>query len=240
MLIHHLAHLLYPPACLLCHVPLAVERVLCEACRQAMPPVGAAACTRCGAKLPGAFDAVRECASCRQRPLAFERARAPWHYLGPAKEAVRQFKYHQRWRLGRWLAQGMARVAIQELPLEDVTAVLPIPRHWLKRRLQGCHPASELAHHVAELLHKPHHPEGLRRTRWTSTQTRLPWPRRFSNVRNAFQASRTLTSHRTVLLIDDVFTSGATAHAAALAVKAVGVQRVFVLTAARAPATHAW
>lgn len=240
MPIRHLTHVLYPPACLLCHAPLSCERILCEACRQAMPRNGPSVCTRCGATRPGAFGAARECASCQQRPLAFDRATAPWQYLGPAKEAVRQFKYHQRWRLGRWLAQHMARVAARELPLEHVTAVLPIPRHWLKRRLQGCHPASELAHRVADLLQKPHHPDGLRRIRWTSTQTRLPWPRRFPNVHDAFQASRTLHRHHTVLLIDDVFTSGATAHAAALALKAVGVQRVFVLTAARAPATHAW
>jgi len=235
MRILDLLHVLYPPACLLCRAPLSCERLLCEACRQAMPQAGPLVCARCGAARSGNFDAARECASCRQHPPAFDRARASWHYLGPAKEAVRQFKYHHRWRLGRWLAQDMARVALRELPVEDVATVLPIPRHWLKRRLQGCHPASELAARVAELLQKPHRPDGLRRIRWTSTQTRLPWAQRFANVHDAFRAKPSLAGHRSVLLVDDVFTSGATAHAAALAVKAVGVQRVFVLTAARAP-----
>ena len=184
---------------------------------------------------PGAFDAIIECASCRRHPLAFDGARAPWRYLGPAREAVRQFKYHHRWRLGRWLAQEMARLASRTLPTEEVAAVVPIPRHWLKRRLQGCHPASELARRVADALDKPYVPEGLRRVRWTSTQTRLPWPQRFRNVHQAFRASRAISRHQTVLLVDDVFTSGATAHTAALALKAVGIRRVLVLTAARTP-----
>jgi len=162
-------------------------------------------------------------------------ARAPWLYAGAAQNAIRQFKYHRHWRIGRWLADDMARVARASFPLEDVATVVPVPLHWLKRRLNGFHAVERLAHRVARALEKPYAPRALRRRRWTATQTRLAWQRRARNVRGAFAARQQLVCDQTVLLVDDVLTSGATANACALALKAAGARRVFVLTAARTP-----
>ena len=251
-----LTNLLYPPACLLCQTSLPAPRdsdasqarqaglapsagaladgaMLCKECRGRMPRLGPPVCVRCGAGLPGAFDAAVECAVCRATPPAFETARAPWLYAGVMQEAVQQFKYHRRWRLGRWLADTMAAEARSAFPLEEVDAVLPVPPHWLKRRFQGFNAAEELAAAVARSLGKPCVPRALRRRRWTATQTRLGWQERFRNVQEAFIAPPAQVPHRNLLLVDDVLTSGATANACALALKAAGVCRVFVLTAAR-------
>ena len=94
-----------------------------------MPRTLAPVCRCCGVGLRGAFDAVADCASCRAAPRAFELARAPWRYDGPVQAAVRRFKYRRRWRLGRWLADGMAQTARESLPLKDVSAVVPVPLH---------------------------------------------------------------------------------------------------------------
>jgi ComF family protein len=186
-------------------------------------------------ELRGAFDAAMDCASCRVAPRAFELARAPWRYAGSVQTAVRRFKYRRRWRLGHWLADGMAQTAREALPLEDVSAVVPVPLHWLKRRLGGCNPAEDLARPLARALGKPCLPRALVRTRWTTTQTRLSWHERTRNVREAFTAFPGDVRSRTVLLVDDVLTSGATANACALALKQAGARAVFVLTAARTP-----
>ncbi len=228
-----LTNLLFPPACLLCHDRLNSSSLLCDRCSRAMPRAGPPVCSRCGAGLPGAFDAVAWCAACRQTPLAFEQARAPWTYAGAAREAVQQFKYHRRWRLGRWLADGMTATAQRSFPIEQISAVLPVPLHWAKRRLRGFNPAEQLAHRVAAALDKPCRPHALRRTRWTPTQTRLSPRRRFQNMRRAFAARA--PSAGAVLLVDDVLTSGATADACAAALKTAGASKVFVLTAARTP-----
>ena len=227
-------NLLYPPTCLLCHAPLPSGAV-CEECAIAMPEREAPVCVRCGIGLPGAFDAVALCALCRRRPPRFEMARAPWRYAGSLQDAVRQFKYHHRWRIGRWLADGMSRTAASSLPLSEISVVLPVPLHWLKRWLRGWNPAEALAASVARSLGKPCRPSTLRRTRWTATQTRLGWQARARNVREAFAARPRLVRDQTVLLIDDVLTSGATANACALALRQAGARRVFVLTAARTP-----
>ncbi len=238
-----LTNLLYPPACLLCRERFPspqpggspASEVACERCLQAMPRSGPPVCRTCGVGLPGAFDAIVQCETCQRAPPAFEQARAPWGYLGPAREAVRQFKYRHRWRIGRWLAQTMVTTAQSTFPLEEIAAVLPVPLYWLKRRLKGCNPAEQLAEAVAHSLEKPCLPDALRRVRWTSTQTRLQWRARVRNVRRAFVAQERLVQKRSVLLIDDVLTSGATVNACALALKEAGAQNVFVLTAARTP-----
>lgn len=144
-------------------------------------------------------------------------------------------KYHHRWRIGAWLAQGMIQTAGSAFPLGEIDAVLPVPMHWLKRRLKGFNPSADLARCVAQGLHKPYEPKALARARWTTTQTRLSWHRRFRNVEEAFVARSASTRSRTLLLVDDVHTSGATAHACAAALKRAGAHRVLLLTAARTP-----
>jgi predicted amidophosphoribosyltransferase len=107
--------------------------------------------------------------------------------------------------------------------------------YWLKARLKGTNPSAVLAQTVAKSLGIPCEQGHLRRLRWTPSQTRLGLRQRFRNVQGAFQTPRERESTPAVLLVDDVLTSGATAHACALALRAAGVNQVFVLTAARAP-----
>lgn len=238
-----LANLLYPPACLLCRTPLPPDAsndhpaadALCTACRKQMPRIDPPVCSRCGLGLRGAYDAQWLCASCRTHPPVFDLARCPWWYHGPAQEAVCQFKYSRRWRLGDSFAQDMAAVARAGLPLETVDAILPVPLHWLKLRLKGFHPPAYLAAAVARLLDKPYLASALHRTRWTRTQTALRGRKRFRNVERAFRARPALVAERTVLLVDDVLTSGATANACAQSLKEAGARQVFLLTAARTP-----
>ena len=237
-----LANLLYPPACLLCRVSLSVPRdavqtsdVLCETCLGRMPRSDVPACSRCSAGVPGAFDADMLCASCRTNPPAFEAAAAPWRYAGCARQAVQAFKYHRRRRLGSWLAEQMAQTARTALPLSAVTAIVPVPLHWLTQRLRGFHAAGHLAAGVAAVLERPSLSRALRQHRWTATQTRLPWEARFRNVRGAFCAKEAPIRGHTVLLVDDVLTSGATADACTQALKDAGAASVYVLTAARTP-----
>ncbi len=162
-------------------------------------------------------------------------ARAPWQYTGLTQEAVHQFKYAHHWRVGAWLADTMVELARATLPLQTITAVMPVPRHWLKARLSGWTPTAQLALHVARALQKPYNARVLRPTRWTATQTRLNWAQRARNTEDAFRCSAPLRAGSAVLLVDDVLTSGATAHACASTLKQAGAGAVYVLTAAHTP-----
>jgi ComF family protein len=200
-----------------------------------MHPIGLPVCARCGAGLAGAFDAVTLCGACRDRAPVFDRARACWWYAGTVCEAIRQFKYHRRWRIGQRLAEDMASTASRSFPVDDIEVVVPVPLHWAKHRLRGFNPAQALAQLIATRLAKPCVIGALRRTRWTRTQTRLHGRERFRNVKDAFAARPERLGRRGVLLVDDVFTSGATAAACVRALKSAGAERIFVLTAARTP-----
>lgn len=226
-------NLLYPPACLLCDCRLAnADVVFCEACEQSMPRCVPPVCQRCGVGLSAAYNAKLVCRRCREVSFAFERARSPLMYFGAVREAVQAFKYRGRRRIGLWLAERMAQTGSRELPLSDITRVVPVPRHWTKERLRGLNPAAFLADAVATLLKIPYEDKALVRTRWTKTQTRLSLRQRVRNVEGAFRAHPNRLMDQAVLLIDDVFTSGATAQTCALTLREAGVKTVFVLTAA--------
>ena len=232
---HSLINLLYPPACLLCRAPLASGAAgLCQACERAMTPCGPPVCQRCGLPRAGAYDARLVCPSCERRQPAFDKARAPFVYTSPVRAAVHAFKYDGHRRLGRWLAHRMAQTAAHEVADEPIDRVVPVPMHWAKRRLTGLNPAEWLASAVAAQLGLSCDVRTLRRVKWTPTQTRLTRTLRLRNVREAFAASGSSLKDCTILLVDDVLTSGATAQACAQALRAHGAARVLVLTAARA------
>jgi ComF family protein len=113
--------------------------------------------------------------------------------------------------------------------VSGVNLVVPVPLHRLRRRARGFNQAEELARHLG-LEWK----NVLRRTRATSSQTDLPAARRHANVRNAFSLKRTHSvDGLTVLLVDDVSTTGATLNACAVALRRAGARDVRALTAAR-------
>ncbi len=237
-----LANLLYPPACVLCHKsqedsPGATsgEGLFCNACRQNMMRCDAPVCQQCGIAVAAAFDAVVKCRECLARPRLFELARAPWQYRGAVQQVVHQLKYAQRWRLGNWLAEDMAAVARQTFPIERVDFVVPVPSHWIRKRLRGFDPTATLACQAAKCLGLPYLPKALKRVRWTRSQTRLSWAKRLRNMHHAFRANAGLVKGQSILLIDDVLTTTATAESCCSALRFAGAQEVFVLTAARTP-----
>ena len=128
----------------------------------------------------------------------------------------------------------MAHTARASLPCEQIDLIVPVPQHVVRRWLRGFDPVAQLANDVSRSLGRPCRAGALRRIRWTATQTRLHGHARRRNVRGAFMARARAVRGRTVLLVDDVLTTGATAQACAQALRQAGASRVFVLTAARA------
>ena len=208
--------LLLPRRCLVCET---AGTVLCTACRARLPPLTPPLCARCGA--PTAWPVAR-CNECAGRRLAFATARAAVAYDADVRRVVRGWKE----RGLRGLAGEAASVVAERLPRADVDLVTFVPPDGERRLQRGYHPAEQLATELAAAWQLPCEPL-LRRIGRTSRQRGLSLLERRRNVAHAFAA---LPFDGAVLLVDDVYTTGATAHAAASALRT----RVEVVTFARA------
>jgi ComF family protein len=204
---------------------------VCGACWRSIPPLTPPICDVCGDPLPDwrirDLSSAR-CVRCRRGRRHVDRARALGVYDGTLRSIIHALKYDARRSIARRLA-ALMQTECAEL-LVDADAVVPVPLHHSRRRERGFNQAADLARDLGRPV-----VFGLRRVRATATQADLPASRRHSNVRGAFAptpCARTL-SGRTVVLVDDVSTTGATLDACAAALKACGVREVRALTAAR-------
>jgi ComF family protein len=152
------------------------------------------------------------------------------HYSFPVDVAIKALKFNRR----LFYVPAFSAVlcgAEKRLP-EGLDAVLPVPLHWRRKAHRGFNQATEIAKPVADMLHVPLL-RSVKRLQATPFQSGLTAKDRERNLRHAFKATRTMT-HNHVLIIDDVLTTGATARAIAKVLLGSGVQKVSLLTLARA------
>jgi len=220
-----LLDLVFPPSCAACREPLSSSRdePFCPVCSAAVDEP-APGCARCG--LPGP-DAI--CGACLADPPAFDRVQAGGPFGGPLADAVRELKYRDRPALarplGRWLA---CRVA---LPRDGAVLAVPLARG--RRVARGYDQAALLAARLSREARLPLLRGALLRVRETPPQVGRTRAERARNVAGAFAASP-LVNGRSLVLVDDVVTTGATADACARALKEAGALRVEVVALGRA------
>ncbi len=224
-----------PRTCPPCGRLLAVgaPASLCAVCRAALvaPPV--AGCARCGAA--GVPDPT--CGACRARPPAFDSARALGPYLAGAPGNVLSCTVqHLKYRGARELAAPLAELLATHYPFAADVVVAPVPLHRSRLRARGYNQALLLARGLARRRRLALAPRLLERVRATAEHTTLGAAARRANVQGAFRVRPgTTVAHDTVVLVDDVFTTGATADACARALRAAGARAVHVYTVGRTP-----
>jgi predicted amidophosphoribosyltransferase len=215
-----LLDLILPVRCVVCGVG---GEQLCARCRGALPRLAEPRCDRCGA--PTAWPVAR-CRECAGRRLAFASARAAVAY----DEAVRLLVRAWKERGLRTLAALGADIIAEAVPAPTVAALAFVPADRARGLERGHQPAERLARELGERWSLPVTPL-LRRTRPVSRQRGLSLPDRRRNVAGAFAPAG--GSPPRMALIDDVYTSGSTANAAASALRQAGARRVEVITFAR-------
>ena len=171
------------------------------------------------------------CPACRRGPPAFAVARSVAAYEGGLREAICALKFHRKPAIAEPLGQLLARFAPQEV-FHMVDAIVPVPLHQDRFAQRGFNQSELLAKHVATAAAAPCLPDALRRVRQEAAQAELGAVDRWHNVDGAFAPG--LRVRGTVLLVDDVFSTGATAAACSRALAEAGAERVVVLTLARA------
>jgi ComF family protein len=225
-----LLHLVYPALCHLCGRSLeGAERYLCTTCRTALTADPLPSCPRCGSTV-GPFVAMQDgCHRCRDTPLAFDRVIRLGPYDGLLRDVILRLKHRSSEALAEIVGIVWAEHAEPPLRSAKADVVVPVPLHWWRRLSRGYNQSEALARAVAARLSLPCRSSWLRRIRNTPHQTAQTPAVRRKNVRSAFRArSRARFTDKTVLLIDDVLTTGSTAHQAARALRKAGAARVVV------------
>ncbi|MEF3082078.1 ComF family protein [Luteimonas sp. SMYT11W] len=215
-----------PGRCLVCREPGASGRDLCPACTAALPWMPHA-CVRCAQPLPTP-DPV--CGACLRRPPPLDAVIAAFDYGFPVDRLLPRFKFHRALAAGALLGDCLAQATADAA---RPAALVPIPLHTARLRERGYDQALELARMLARRHHLPLRTDLLRRVRATAPQSRLDAKARRRNLRNAFAVQRPAGMPAHVVLIDDVMTTGATLHAAAIALRRAGAQRIEAWVCAR-------
>jgi ComF family protein len=220
-----LVSLVYPPRCAACDALSDEASAFCATCALSLEPV-VRGCAACGLPLP---STVPRCLGCLERPFPFARAEAPFEFGGALARAIRRLKWGRRPDLGRPLGRLLAP------RLDGNQRVVPVPLHPRRLRARRFNQAAVLALGAIGGRAAPRLLLGaLERVRDTPPQSRLGLAERRANVRGAFRARPAEVRGRSVLLVDDVFTTGATAEACTRALIDAGALEVRVLTLARA------
>ena len=238
---NNLVRLLLDPLCPGCRRPLVrpLDRTICDSCWDAVSLIDPPLCERCGDRLSEAPHATALCRRCARRTPAFSVARSAGAHEGSLRELVHAFKFEGRRQLAEPLARLMCRRGLDLL--EGADAVVPVPLHPVRLLRRGFNQADDLAREVGLPVWRL-----LRRRRHGPPQASLPAPRRRANLRRAYALSfrcalpesmRRSYRDKTVVLIDDVMTTGATLDACARTLLDNGVRDVRALTVARAVVT---
>jgi ComF family protein len=218
---------LLPPACLLCQSPVPPRQgdaLVCELCRSRWTPVAGPVCGRCGQPAFGDL----ECRLCAAWPEGLERVRSAVWLRGTARHAVHCLKYEGWWRIAEALADAMRGLE----PLTGQVCLIPVPLGPRRLRVRGYNQSERIAQALAARVGRPVRAELLQRRRETRTQTALTPEGRQANVAGAFEARD--VAGLSCVVVDDVFTTGATLAEAAAALRRAGATRIEAVTFARA------
>jgi ComF family protein len=236
-----LLQLLYPGTCHLCSRPLAPPQThFCEECAAALTADPFPTCPRCAATVGPYAYVAQGCTHCRGVSFHFERVLrlGDYHKNLLLRQAVLRLKQASGEELAEVLGRLWAVHREPALRAAGADAVVPIPLHWRRRWWRGYNQSAALAQALAARLGLPCCPGWIRRTRATPEQkaTQAPTIRR-TNLRDAFRAGPAgRVAGKTILLVDDVLTTGSTSDEAARALRAAGAARVVVAVLARSHA----
>lgn len=219
--------------CIFCNAEIKNknEFCCCEKCFDEFLQ-GRKVCLKCGDSISHKGN---YCLACKKEIcLNYEFARAPFEYVGNVKTIVQNLKYSN----GKWLAKYMAAFLAQEYENMNLETdvIIPVPMHKQKLKIRGYNQTELLAKELSAKINVAYSFNNLIKTRETTTQTKLNKAERLENLAGSFEVvNREEIVNKNILLIDDVFTTGATIEETSKILKFAGANKIYVLTFAHTP-----
>lgn len=226
---------LYPPVCVHCGASLLgySGSYLCTECESKLSWLGHGCCRHCGAGWDGVSEGVPKCSRCPRGDDDFTRAVGVVSYKSPARELVHDFKYKGNQGLANTLYPQMLRRLTEAGFPEKYDIILPVPLHKQRLKLRGYNQSALLAKAIATATSSQYSHTALLRIRHTTAQALVAPRDRKENIAGAFQIGNYNFAGKTVLLVDDVLTTGSTAGECCRVMREAGANRIYVAVWAR-------
>lgn len=220
-------NILYPRRCPVCHRILMDQKALvCPECESVFRPITEDYCLKCGSPVKPEEEYCRDCAGQRRN---FDEGRGIFLYDQKMRRSLIRYKYYGSREYADYYAVSMYRYGRRNILRWKPDVIIPVPLHRRKLRMRGFNQSGILAEKLGIFLDIPVSEGTLRKIRGTRSQKKLDAAQRRKNLRQAFRAERRLDG-LTVLLVDDVYTTGSTVEAAAACLKEAGAKKVCFLT----------
>lgn len=228
---------LFPPLCIACAELLpGGDEVFCVKCRSFICYMNRSHCPVCGAVYPDSPAVDHLCGRCLREQPDYDKARAVCSYEGIILDAIHKFKYGRNLTIGAALARLLASFEFNDFDIGAFDLILPVPLHIRRLRRRGFNQSLIFARALAKKYKVELDFSILKRKNQTLSQTGLDKKARSSNIRGAFCVfSPEKLKGKNVLIVDDVYTTGATLNECAKTLKKAGAAMVGAITLARVP-----
>lgn len=231
------AELVFPNQCAVCHGGTRCDDFcsgLCQDCHAAVTTDPLPACPLCAMTVGPHTDTATGCAACRGSAFGFDAAVRLGPYDGRLRDAILRMKSGGGEGLAEQMGWVFGEARRDVLVTRGLGVVIPVPLHWVRRLSRGYNQAEALGRELASRLGTPFANSVLRRTRHTPQHAQPSASARRANVKGAFRVRDSARiAGKTVLLVDDVMTTGSTASEAAKALRSAGAGSVIVAVLAR-------
>lgn len=225
-----LIELLFPRRCPVCDRPVdKMGRYICKNCRPRLKYVGSSYCMKCGKTLKEADNEY--CEDCLNSEHIFERGRALYEYE-TVKMAVYRFKYQARREYASFFGREMAEKLGDEILSWKADAIVPVPLYKDREKKRGYNQSVLIARELGNRLNIPVEEKLVERIRPTLAQKNLKRKERQNNLKNAFKIRQNDVKLNTVIVVDDIYTTGTTMDEIAGCLKRAGVRIVFCVSLA--------
>jgi ComF family protein len=234
--------ILYPPLCRVCteKIPRHDGRNVCPSCWSRIESLPEPTCMTCGAPAERVMKPGQRCELCPPEPVYFDRAVAFGRYDGVLRDIIHWYKYRYKKELSKSLAELLLRAFQEKYSAEPVDAVVPVPLHWWRKRWREFNQARLVAEYIAGEKQVSVLEQLVVRRRSTRPQSSCrSISQKQQNIAGAFSVPRPgQIRDKSLLLVDDIITTGSTVNECARVLKEAGAAKVHVLALARAVKRH--
>lgn len=239
-MLNRLLNLLYPRRCPICDdIVIPKGNLVCDSCKDILTPLREPLCYKCGRQI---LSSDREyCDTCLNYNFSFDKAFSLWPYNHTVKSSLSNFKYKGRREYANYYGSKLCEHYSSLIKSLNIDVIIPVPVHRERLKDRGYNQAMLIASDLSKRLSIPLAGDYLIRSKNTVAQKNLDPIERRKNLREAFSINKPSTYYssyiRSVLLIDDIYTTGSTANACAAVLKESGAKNVYVLCMASVRAT---